>query len=411
MRKKIALVIVVCLLVSAMMAACAPAGEKPPVKEKIVTWLDPSDLTGPVSGIQIDWSKGYEDYVAEWNKKGGWNGVTVNYITLDARYDVARAISCYRRYLGAPKFLWVRSTATSVDKALTPLITGKQILSSVNDGEIVAHPGWAFNCGPAYQNGFGAVCDWALADWESKGKSGKPRIGVVHWDNPFGKEWQRGGLEYAESKGITVNDVGYATSAVDFKPYLTTLEEKGMDYLVIWVVEPSISSVGVQAHEMGLDKSVEAVIYNWWGPVRTCGLKYHAEELKGHFLLAQSLQGTDLDNNELAAGLATKYRGSIDNVGDGYSLGVAGSVRFITALERALDKVGYEKLDAYAFKEAVEGLTGLDPGGCQGITAWSPTDRNGSWYVKFYEFDGTTKAKPITDWVKCPDTVSLHTWD
>jgi hypothetical protein len=61
-------------------------------------------------------------------------------------------------------------------------------------------------------------------------------------------------------------------------------------------------------------------------------------------------------------------------------------------------------------KTAYESLTGLDISqGIQGPNTYSPTSRQGSDVVKFYQVKGS-KEVDISGWKKVPDCVSLHNW-
>ena len=67
------------------------------VLAKEVTFLDLSDYTGPVAGLALPGSMGTQDYLKYVNAKGGVDGVTIKYMGVDTRYDVARAISAFKR--------------------------------------------------------------------------------------------------------------------------------------------------------------------------------------------------------------------------------------------------------------------------------------------------------------------------
>jgi hypothetical protein len=80
---------------------------------------------------------------------------------------------------------------------------------------------------------------------------------------------------------------------------------------------------------------------------------------------------------------------------------------FEEALKIALKDVGYAKLDGEAMFRAYQKLTGFKRQGITGPNAYSPTSRRGSLEVKFYQVKGA-RAVAITDWIKAPDSVSLH---
>ena len=70
--------------------------------EKQVAYLSLSDYTGPVAGIVAPGDMGAVDFFKYINDKGGVQGVKIRFITVDTRYDVARAMSAYKRYRKTP---------------------------------------------------------------------------------------------------------------------------------------------------------------------------------------------------------------------------------------------------------------------------------------------------------------------
>ena len=412
MYKKIMLS-AVCVLIAIVMLSCAPGGgpapPPPPPEEKAITALLTADHTGPVK-LVLAMDQGFTDMIKEVNAAGGVDGVKIDYTEIETCYDVAKGVSAYKRFLTKPNFLYYRPCCTGQEKAMYPLLEGHQVMHSVCDVEFVANPGWGFNWGPSYADGFAVMVDFVINDWQSKGKSGMPVMGVMRWDNPFGREWEKGGLQYAENKGVEIATTAFPPSAIDYSPYLTSLEDAGMNYLIIWTVDPGNSVIGIQAHEMELDQRVEEIIFDWWAPSRTTGLMHHGEEFEGYMGMFYYITGTEINDNEFCVNLANKYRGGLDKVGDPYSSGITLACHLIDALGFALDKVGYENLDAAALKAGFESLGGRSWHGCGPTCHYSATDRSGTREVKFYEIHNTLWT-PVTDWVTVPNTLPLYEGD
>jgi hypothetical protein len=57
--------------------------------------------------------------------------------------------------------------------------------------------------------------------------------------------------------------------------------------------------------------------------------------------------------------------------------------------------------------KAYQKLAGFKRQGITGPNFYSPSSRRGSLEVKFYQVK-SSKAVAITDWIKAPDSVSLH---
>jgi ABC-type branched-subunit amino acid transport system substrate-binding protein len=404
MKKKRLLFLVmalsICLSLGVFSSACF-------AQEREVAYLSLADYTGPIAGLNVPADMGLEDYIKEVNGKGGVEGIRIKFIGIDTRYDVARAVSAYKRYRRAPKLLMVNSISTGIGKALARLIERDKRAQLVpGDGEFQAHIGRNFIWGPAYQDAFAAMMDWVMDDWKAKGKSGAPVVGYLSWDNPYGREPLRGGKEYAESLGITMLPPEFfPPGTLKHDVYLTRLAEGGAHYIYAGGVDPTPTNVIRDAYALGLTKRIQ-FLNGYWGPT-ALGIGIHAEALEGTAIVSFFQRGTDASNNRVPTDLWKKYRGSLDKFNEVYGMGMSWGMTYVAGLKAALKAVGYEKLKADDMYNAYQRITGLDRAGVQGPCAYAPTSRRGSLEVKIYSVR-SGKIVPITDWRKAPDAVSLH---
>jgi branched-chain amino acid transport system substrate-binding protein len=376
-------------------------------QQKEVTYLSLADYTGPIAGLNVPADMGLEDYIKEVNAKGGAEGIKIKFIGIDTRYDVARAVSAYKRYRRTPRLLMVNSISTGIGKALARLITRDKRAQLVpGDGEFQAHLGRTFIWGPAYQDAFAAMMDWVMDDWKAKGKSGAPVVGYLSWDNPYGREPLRGGKEYAESLGITMLPPEFfPPGTLKHDVYLTRLAEGGANYIYAGGVDPTPTNVIRDAYALGLTKKIQ-FLNGYWGPT-ALGIGIHADALEGTAIVSFFQRGTDALGNRVSTELWKKHRGSLDKFNEVYGMGMAWAMTYVAGLQEALKEVGYNKLTADDMYKAYQRITGFERAGIQGPCAYSPSSRRGSLEVKIYRVKGG-KIVPITDWRKAPDAVSLH---
>ena len=80
------------------MGGCAPEGAAPPAEEKYVTFLSLTDLTGPIAGFTEPLEEAFSFVFQDVNARGGVDGVKIKQLSVDTRYDIARAMSAYKRY-------------------------------------------------------------------------------------------------------------------------------------------------------------------------------------------------------------------------------------------------------------------------------------------------------------------------
>lgn len=379
--------------------------------EKYVSYLSLADYTGPIAGLCVIADMGAADYCKFVNDQGGVQGVKINFIGIDTRYDVARMVSAYKRYRRGHNVYLVNSVSTTGAKALSKSIERDKLVQYAPlDGEFVAHPGRNFTWGPPYQDMFCAMIDWILEDWKKKGKPGTPTVGYMNWDSQYGREPLKGGKEYAEKLGVKLlKPEFFPPSAMDTSVYLTRLDHGGANYIIIGGIDPNPANVLRDAHKLGLTKKIQ-FITDYWGPTDKVGIKAHPEACEGAVVIAFYLKGDDARNHPLAKTIWTKYRKKpISEMPGDYIEGFYWVMNYHFALEKALKKVSYDKLNGDAIYEGFQELTGVDKQGIMGPCMYSKTSRRGSDVVKFYRVKNR-KLVSITGWIKAPDGVSMHKW-
>jgi branched-chain amino acid transport system substrate-binding protein len=375
-----------------------------------VKFLDLTDYTGPVAGLALPGSWGYEDYFKDLNAKGGVEGVKIKYIGVDTRYDVARGLSAFKRYRRDKDIVAVGTVSTPFVKMLQRLTRkDKMVIIVTGDGEFQAHIGNFFIWGPAYQDAFAATLDWIKKDWTDKGKSGSPKVGFMSWDSAYGREPFRGGKEYAEKIGVELlRPEFFPVGNLKFDVYLTRLNKAGADYVYVGGVDPTQTSVMRDATALGLTKKIQFVS-DYWGPT-TLGVSLHPEALEGMVVVSFFLRGEESLYHPLLKRLWSTYRKKApEEMNEGYGIGVAAGISFGQALKDAIKRVGKNKITREEIYKSYLNISGLGKEGITGPCAYSPTSRRGSDVVKFYKVTGG-KIIPITDWIKTPDAVALHKW-
>jgi len=375
--------------------------------QKEVTYLSLADYTAAIAGLNVPADMGCEDYIKDLNARGGVDGVKVKFIGVDTRYDVARGVSAYKRYRTESKLLVINAIGTPIGKAVAPLATKDKLITLVpGDGEFQANLGRIFVWGPTYQDSFAATVDWILSDWKKKGKAGAPKVGYISWDNAYGKEFLRGGKEYAEKMGVRLAPPEFfPAGSLDHTVYLARLAKAEVNYIFVGGVDPTPTNVIRDAQKLGLTKTIQ-FICDYWGPT-SLGVRLHPEALEGVVIVSYYLRGDEARKHPLAT-LWTKYgRGKLEDMNEVYTIGMSWAMTFEAALKIALKQVGYKKLDGEAIFQAYQKLTGVERAGLQGPCAYSPTSRRGSLEVRFYQVQGG-KIASISGWIKAPDAVALH---
>jgi branched-chain amino acid transport system substrate-binding protein len=416
-KRKYLLIGAILLVVALVLPAISGCAPKAAPQEKVISYLSLGDYTGPIAGLNVPADVGCGDMFKEINENGGVDGVKVNAIFVDTRYDTARCVSAYKRYRTEPNLRVVNCISTAAGKAIMPMtMKDKVVQLAPGDGEAQAKIGWIFPWGVCYQNAFGATIDFILKDWKAKGKTGSPIIGYMSWDSAYGREPLRGGKEYADKLGVKLLPPEFfPTGAPDHSVWLQRLAGGGANYIIIGGVDPTPSNILRDAYKLGLTKTIQFVDSTFWGPCEAVGIKLHPEATEGAWVCSFYFRGDECWAHPLAAKMVPKYRGvSVDEfrktMAANYVTGMVWALAYQEAAKIALKAVGYDKLDGEAMKTGYESLTGLDIGqGLEGPITYSPTNRQGTDVVKFYQVQ-KGKEVDISGWVKVPDCVALHDW-
>ena len=404
-------IILLSLLAAAMPLASGCAPETAVEKEKVVTYLSLADLTGPTGAMRVYADKLSQWYVEDLNEAGGVDGVKINYIVVDTRYDTSRAVAAYKRYRTEPNLLYAQPNGTDALRVLASQWEKDGIVGyAAPDGYFQAHQGPVFLWGPCYQDMFSSMLDWVVADWKAKGKPGMPKLAHMGWDNAWGREVLHGGVEYAEKLGLTmVESEFYPTGTLKHDVYLTRMAAAGANYIHVGGVDPAPSNVIRDAHALGLTKDIQ-FISDVFGTNEGVGVKAHPEALEGTVVYGFYLRGDEAYNHPFMDVWVKHSDTPFTELPDLLPLGVTFIRGLEFGLKEALKDTSYEELDGEVLYQAMQRLTGVDVNaGLTGPCAYSETDRRGSKVIKFYQVK-KSKLVPITDWVETPDAVSLYEW-
>ena len=129
------------------------------------------------------------------NQKGGVNGARINVDTVDYGYQVPRAVSQYKKWVGV-KVAAILGWGTADTEALSSFVAHDQIpyvsasyAAALTDptgvsGKAKAAP-YNFFYGPSYSDALRAMLTWAAQDWKQKGKPGKPKFVHMGANHPY----------------------------------------------------------------------------------------------------------------------------------------------------------------------------------------------------------------------------------
>ncbi|MFC2000746.1 ABC transporter substrate-binding protein, partial [Chloroflexota bacterium] len=167
-----------------------------------------TDFTGPASAALIPAVFALMDLVRYYNEEEFIPGAELRLVNYDAMSDPARAI---------PGYDWLTDRGARV--IITPLTTDAETLRPFADKDeipiwalststpLLESPGWVFSGNAAYGSMVKTLLKWITENlWDYS--QGKPKIGMVGWNEPYTTQCYQGMYEYSQDHPDTLEWVG-----------------------------------------------------------------------------------------------------------------------------------------------------------------------------------------------------------
>jgi branched-chain amino acid transport system substrate-binding protein len=232
-----------------------------------------ADYSGATADVGVPFGQGTADAMAWVNQKGGVNGAKVNVDTVDYGYQVPRAVTQYKKWVG-DKVAAILGWGTADTEALTSFVAQDQIpyvsasyaaaLTDPTGASGKAKPApYNFFYGPSYSDSLRAMLTWAAEDWKQKGKPGKPKFVHMGANHPYPNAPKEAGEVLAKELGFDVlPPVQFALTPGDYTAQCLTLKSSGANYAYLGNTAGSNISVLKACKTAGTDVQF---LGNVWG--------------------------------------------------------------------------------------------------------------------------------------------------
>ena len=396
----------------------APPTEPPPTEGPLrtdnlegetITLYHFGDITGPYAAITAPLVNATSDAVQRINAQGGIRGAKLETLFSDTGGNLEEAISIYNRYLEDGPVIMFTYSSPEVEALrdrlaedriplLTPGVSGKGLY---------APPGWAFGFVPIYPDQFGLFLDWLTAEWgevKPAGAGDEPRVAIITWDTAYGRAADTPeSRAYAESLGVEIVSVEYIQQSPtpDASTAILHAQADGANVIYTNTLAYGPAAILKDAVALGVRDQFLIAGNNWAMDLSMLALAKEASE--GFYGLLPyawwndtSVPGVKIVEEQFAANARTPAEHSV-----AYLVSYALIDVTREALERAIDRVGFDALSGEAVFEELEAFDGYDA--FEGLTI-----------VTFGEDVRSTSASriaqvragqfvPVTDWMVAPD--------
>jgi branched-chain amino acid transport system substrate-binding protein len=232
-----------------------------------------TDFTGATADVGVPYGQGVTDALDYVNQKGGVNGKKLNVHSVDYGYQVPRAVSQYKQWVG-DKVAAIQGWGTADTEALLAFVARDEIpyisasyAAALTDptgksGKAKPAP-YNFFYGPSYSDGVRALLTWAAEDWKAKGKPGKPKYVHMGANHPYPNAPKEAGEALAKELGFEVlPPVQFALTPGDYTAQCLTLKNSGANYAYLGNTAGSNISVLKACKTVGTDVQF---LGNVWG--------------------------------------------------------------------------------------------------------------------------------------------------
>ncbi|MBI5082132.1 MAG: ABC transporter substrate-binding protein [Chloroflexi bacterium] len=393
---------VVVVVAALLLAACStPAPAAPTAAPKDTTPIKVGaifDLTGATADVGTPYSEGLKGYVEWKNAAGGINGRKIDLLSADYAYKVDQSEALYSQYVGE-KVVVFMGWGTGDTEALRPKIANDKIpfmSASYAAGLLdMSQAPYNFLIGTSYSDQGIIAVRWALDDWKKAGKSGTPKVAVIHHNSPFGQSPLEDTKKFAEANGVTFTSLPFP-AGTDYTAELGRIQTFGANYVIIHTISSPTAVLMKNAKSLGLLDKMKFISLNWGADELFIKLAGDASEGVVGVLPftppTYRVPGHDDPDKFLKS-----KGGSLDEKGLHYSQGWWTMATMAEGIKKTLD--ANKPLTGENIKASLESMQNFETGGITAPISFSATSHKGNSSTRLYQVKSGKWAQ-ISDFVQ-----------
>jgi len=401
--RKLLAIVVLTLFVGCLFANLSSSASASSKKPKEIQLVLLGDMSGPYASATLPVKFGFVDACAYINDRGGIKGVPIKVIERDSGGKVDAAIS---HYMGiremSPKPLGIVGYVSGEGEALRERFGEDKIPAIWVTATPVIYPAsYTFGIFPLYSDFFGLFIDWLVEDWYPKQdwyKKRAPRLAFLTWDSAYGRApLTDESYAYAKKRGVDIVATElYGLRNVDVTTQLVRIRSKKVDWIYNNTTSHGPAVVAKSMKGLGYKVNFAST------PFDQASYRLAGNDLEGTVGPWSHRSPDELDHPGVKAAMDYfKKKGRKEKHSTNYYILLWGAVlTFEEAINRAVDEVGWEKLDGAAVKAQMEKLKDFSP---MGLCHYTFTSKKHSpSKARMYRAEGG-KILPFTNWEDCPD--------
>jgi branched-chain amino acid transport system substrate-binding protein len=352
------------------------------------------NLTGPASTWGQYHAKGTQDYFRYVNEvKGGIKNDKITMITVDTAYKPAEAVAAVRKFAMQEKVDMIATWGAGEGLQAKPLLQQYKI-PAINYSaawELLQPPvDYMFLPFGSYRLDCAVVMAYISAVHKGKGPA---RVGLLTYNNAYGRSIHEPGKEFARGKNIEIVTVEeFPPQTVDLTTELLRLKQKGADYVFMQMLPAAIISTLKAADRIGYNP----VFIGTWTSTDPDFFK-NGKGLIRDRVKMQFCGGLPTDNTpgvKLMETIWKRYK-TVDSFDTSYWEGIVMGMIMERAFTRAKEKFG--EVTPENINKAMESFKNEDFGGLVPRITYSRTNHEASFTGRIVQIHENGTFTPLTD--------------
>jgi len=351
------------------------------------------NLTGPASTWGQFHAKGHKDYFRYVNEvKGGIGGNKIKLTVVDHAYKVPEAIKYVKKFCTSDKMDMIATWDAGSGIMAKPIIQ-KYKIPNINYStfQAILKPpvDYAYLPFGSYIMDSYAVLEYIRTI--HKGKEA-PKVGLLTWNNAYGKSIHAPSKEYAAKHGINiVTIVEFPSKTVDLNIELLRLKRAGAEYIFMQCLPSAI----IQALQSADRVNYDVPFFGTWTATDPGFYKRSSGLLRDRMFVEfpGCLPVDGSPGMKIMETLWKRYK-TVDKFDFSYWEGVVIAMIMERAFQRAHEKFG--EINSETINDALETFRDEDFGGLVPNVTFTKTNHEGSFKGRIVKINEGQTFTPIT---------------
>lgn len=351
------------------------------------------NMTGPASSWGIYHAKGHQDYIKYVNEvKGGIGGKKVDLTVVDHAYKIPEGLKHVKKFC-EEKVSMLATWDTGLGIQAKPIVQEYKIPTiNYSVGQDILKPPIDYMYLP-----FGTYIldSYAVLEYIKAIHKGKepPKVGLLTYNNPYGKTIHEPSKEYAAKHGIKIVGIEeFPPATVDLSTQVLKLKEAGAEYIFMQILPAGIITALKAADQVGF----KGLFFGTWTSTDPDFFKLGKGIIKDRLFMqfCGALPQDDTPGIKLYNELVKRYK-SVAGFDTSYWEGVVIAMIMERALEKSYKMFG--NFDPINVNKALESFRNEDFGGLVPPVTYTKDNHEGSFVARIVQIHEDATYSPMTN--------------